>query len=259
MNDQFKPFDHVPPDTRRHRLMYMLRLATDLQVNTVHRDVLEFAGGAQGTILDIGAGASPYRHLFMRPGVQYVGIDTAEARQFGYDNPAAIQFDGEHLPFESGSVDGFICTEVLEHLPYPEGLVSEMHRVLRIGGRGLVTVPWSARFHYIPYDYQRLTPTALQRLFASFVSADIRARGTDVTVISAKILVLCSRLILSRTTGPLVVRGVLSLALFPIVAAALAIGHLSLRLGLGSADDPLGYSIWVSRGASATRGITARR
>ena len=76
-----------------------------------------------------------------------------------------VLFEGNKLPFENESFAAVFCTEVLKHLERPEGLIEEMHRVMRQDGRAFVTLPWSARFHYAPHDYGRYTPSKLRLMF----------------------------------------------------------------------------------------------
>jgi SAM-dependent methyltransferase len=47
----------------------------------------------------------------------------------------------ERLPLEDGTVQVAYCSEVVEHLPFPEQLLAEIHRVLRPGGYLLLTTP----------------------------------------------------------------------------------------------------------------------
>ena len=61
------------------------------------------------------------------------------------------------IPFPDGHFDALLCTEVLEHAVAPEALIAEMHRVLRPGGSLVLTVPFAARVHHIPYDFHRFT------------------------------------------------------------------------------------------------------
>jgi len=54
---------------------------------------------------------------------------------------ACLQSVGEHLPLVSRSFDCILLSEVIEHLEAPQISVREAARVLRTGGRLLVTTP----------------------------------------------------------------------------------------------------------------------
>lgn len=45
------------------------------------------------------------------------------------------------IPLADGTVDRVVCTEVLEHLVDPAGAVREIYRILKPGGRTVVSVP----------------------------------------------------------------------------------------------------------------------
>ena len=122
-----------------------------------------------------------------------------------------------------------------------------MHRVLKPGGRGMLTVPWSARYHYIPYDYHRFTPSRLERLFGGFARVRVEPRGTEITVIASKVIVAYVRLLERRPLPVRVARCLIAIVLAPVAAAAVVVGHLSLALSLGAADDPLGYTVWLEK------------
>jgi len=47
------------------------------------------------------------------------------------------------LPFEDNTIDEIICSHVLEHLVDPYRFISELHRILKKGGRIIVKVPSS--------------------------------------------------------------------------------------------------------------------
>jgi hypothetical protein len=40
---------------------------------------------------------------------------------------------------------------------------------------------------------------------------------------------------------------ILALIVFPFFVLSIFVGHLSLVFGLGSKDDPLGYTIWLKK------------
>ena len=218
----------------------------DLQILTIYRDLRRALPAFRGKVLDVGCGQSPYRFLLDPTQASYQGIDIADAAKFDYHNADIVPFNGQDIPFADGSFDAFLCTEVLEHVQGYQHLVDEMHRVSKPGARGVVTVPWSARYHYIPFDYFRYTPSALKVMFARFSEVDIRPRGTDVSAIAAKLVAMFFRNLLPGLSWKLVLLP-LWLALLPLLALSLVVAHLSLWLGFGSSDDPLGYTVMVRR------------
>ena len=52
-----------------------------------------------------------------------------------------VQADIESLPIISRSIDTVVCTETLEHLPQPEQAVREFARVLKPGGKLIISIP----------------------------------------------------------------------------------------------------------------------
>ena len=110
-------------------------------------------------ILDVGCGARPYESLFTRADSKYIGCDVPE-------NPLAdVHGLVDDLPVEDASFDLVLCTQVLEHVPDPAGAVRELRRVLRPGGRALVTTHGVAVFHPNPDDLWRWTHSGLEHLF----------------------------------------------------------------------------------------------
>src|SRR5262245_59433811 len=54
---------------------------------------------------------------------------------------AAVQGDGQRLPFPDATFDRIIAAEVMEHIPDDEAAAAELARVLKPGGTLAVTVP----------------------------------------------------------------------------------------------------------------------
>ncbi|MEK7642981.1 MAG: class I SAM-dependent methyltransferase [Patescibacteria group bacterium] len=95
---------------------------------------------AFGDCLEVGAGTGEIaRFLTARHRVVVTDISSKmveELKQkFDIDGVVA---DAEHLPFESGSFDTVIATEVIYYLDHPEKFIDEAYRVLRPGGRLLI-------------------------------------------------------------------------------------------------------------------------
>lgn len=247
--ETFRPRAHWAPDTPLKRLGCHLRMVVDLQTRSIHRDLRRQLAGCKGRLLDVGCGNSPFRHLLDPQTTTYQGLDVAVAAEFGYTNPDVLYYDGSAMPFPDASFDTVLCTEVLEHVPDPAVLINEILRVLKPGGHLVLTIPWSARFHYQPHDYHRYTPSMLTRLFADFAALSIRARGTDFSAIASKWVVACARHVLAlpptsfRRCCALPFRlGFLACAL-PALVPLLALGHAGVCWSLGSTADPLGYTL----------------
>ena len=166
------------------RLAASARRFLDVQAGSVWNDLRGELGSARGVVLDIGCGAQPLREL-LPPGVTYIGIDIAESQErFGYRTPDTRYFEGNVWPVEDASVDLAFATETLEHVDDPPQFLVGGLPVLRPGGRLVLTVPFSARYHFVPYDYWRYTPASLDMLLrgAGLTDVEVFARGNAVTV-----------------------------------------------------------------------------
>jgi SAM-dependent methyltransferase len=88
-------------------------------------------------VLDVGARDGGLK-AFLPPGVAYQGIEIAPE----FAAPDILIHDvSTGLPFDAESFDVLFCIEVMEHVPNPFGLMTEMHRVLRPSGALVLSVP----------------------------------------------------------------------------------------------------------------------
>uniref|UniRef100_Q02BA4 Methyltransferase type 11 n=1 Tax=Solibacter usitatus (strain Ellin6076) TaxID=234267 RepID=Q02BA4_SOLUE len=227
-----------------------IRRFLDLQSGSIWRDVSSELPHVRGRALDVGCGAQPFRSLFDQS-VQYVGIDTIYARMhFGYHLPDTVYYDGVAWPVDDGWADFILCTEALEHVYDTDHFLAEARRCLAAGGRVLITVPFSARWHYIPHDYWRFTPSSLKKVLteAGFSSVVVYARGNEITVACYKVMALIVPLLLPQGKGRVtaVMLRLIGIVLAPVVLMLAVCGNLSLR-GRGG-DDCLGYTVVAQGG-----------
>ena len=245
--ERWQPPAYLPPVTRSARAQAAVRRFFDLQAGTVWRDLAPRLAQVSGTILDVGCGAQPYRGL-MPSTVKYVGLDTADAASdFGYKIPDVLIIgeDGR-WPIANGGADCVLATETLEHVPRPAEFLAEAARCLAPGGRLILTVPFAARWHYIPHDYWRYTPSGLALLLrdAGFADVVVLGRGNERTVAIYKVLALLLGIAAPQpTTGRLRV-GAGGLLVAPAIVLLAVLGNLSLRSPAG--DDTLGYTVTAS-------------
>jgi SAM-dependent methyltransferase len=252
MKENFRPVSHNAPDTFFHILKFYGRLLLDFQTLTIFKHLKPRLSSFKGKVLDVGCGNSPFKFLFNSNETQYQGIDIANADSFDYKNPDIIVFDGENIPFPDSSFENLISTEVIEHIANPEKLISEMHRVLVKGGNCIVTLPWSARVHFAPYDFCRYTPYKLSQLFSGFNSINIIPRGTDINSSVSKMIVIFFGNLLTwefdlKSILLLPFKVFLLLFFIPIITFAVIFSHFSLLFNMGSDNDPLGYTIILKK------------
>lgn len=120
--------------------------------------------GPRDALLDLGCGARPHAALYAGRVRHVVGTDMPNTLH----GTGAIQVfsNAMVLPFASGSFDVVLCTEVMEHVPNPARLLSEVNRVLRPGGHLVLTTPFLVPIHEAPYDFFRYTRHGLAELVA---------------------------------------------------------------------------------------------
>jgi SAM-dependent methyltransferase len=238
------PLSHLLAATRRF---------FDIQAGSAWRDLRAVLPSVRGTVLDVGCGAQPFRSL-VNPGATYQGIDTDEAKaHFGYEMPNTTYFTGDVWPVAAASANVVLCTETLEHVLDTRPFLTEAARCLAPGGTLLLTVPFAARWHFIPYDYWRFTPSSLNQLLtaAGFHSIRVYARGNACTVACYKLMTLLLLLLMPQTASrfsSLLLRlaGLVFLPLFVLLAV---VANLSLH-GRGG-DDCLGYTVFAVRSSQA--------
>lgn len=122
-------------------------------------------------VLDYGCAEVPYRRLFP-PEIEYLTADLP-------GNPSAsieVAPDGR-LPIEDGSIDVVLSTQVLEHVEAPARYLSECERVLRPGGRLLLSTHGMMIYHPDPVDYWRWTCAGLRREVEAAGLSVVRFRG----------------------------------------------------------------------------------
>jgi ubiquinone/menaquinone biosynthesis C-methylase UbiE len=112
-------------------------------------------------ILDAGAGELLYKKYCSH--LQYVSQDFAKYDGTGdgsglqtsaWDQTKLdIISDITSIPEPDASFDAIMCIEVFEHLPDPVLAIEEFSRLLRDGGKLIITAPFCSLTHFAPYHF----------------------------------------------------------------------------------------------------------
>ena len=113
--------------------------------------------GPGDSLIDVGCGAGRHSFEAFRRGADVIAFDQdveelnnvdaiLQAMQQQGEAPAsakaeAVKGDALDLPYEDGTFDFVIASEILEHVPQDEQAIGELVRILKPGGRLAVTVP----------------------------------------------------------------------------------------------------------------------
>ena len=148
-------------------------------------------------VLDMGAGGGRHAFEVERRGAFAVAldIDLLELKDVaasgpsgptsGVSAPSCVNGSALELPFDDGSFDRIIASEVLEHIGDDRGALRELARVLRPGGTIAMTVPrwlpelvcWALADEY----HAPAVPGGHVRIYREGVLADrVRSAGLDV-------------------------------------------------------------------------------
>jgi len=138
--------------------------------------VFQNLDGVSGPILDIGCCSSQFPIALASRGFEVVGIDL---NPYPYRHPGfcAVRGDAMKFPFATGRFAAVLAVSVIEHIGIghygdpsaiegDQAVASEIARVLRPGGRVLITVPFGVAQ---TDDFQRVyDPPRLSELLTPF-------------------------------------------------------------------------------------------
>lgn len=139
------------------------RMIGDLVARFYDNNIRKYAGGS---LIDLGCGTVPLYETY-REFVDEITCVDWSSPEHGPDHLDRICNLADPLPFKDNQFQTIILSDVLEHLPEPQNVWSELARLLSPGGRLLMNTPFLHCLHEQPHDYYRFTSHALRRFAES--------------------------------------------------------------------------------------------
>lgn len=149
------------------------------------------------TILDVGAGEQQYKKYCLH--LEYIAQDVAEYN--GEGDSSGLQtgvWDTSRLDLvcdlydidEGVTYDNLMCTEVLEHVVDPVLALEKFSKLLKPGGRLILTAPFNSLTHFAPYHFatgfnQFFYRHHLERL--GFNLSQIHASGNYISYVNTEL------------------------------------------------------------------------
>ncbi|MFZ3148255.1 MAG: class I SAM-dependent methyltransferase [Methanothrix sp.] len=148
------PYDQTQRDLDRY-YAYGNDLKTRYQhrqrINNIENIINKLGICNTDRTLDVGCGRGFYLTLLAQKSQNVIGVEFSREGIDGCraiviekglkDRIQALRGDALNLPFQENTFDFILCTEVLEHLADPLKGALEIHRVLKLGGKALISMP----------------------------------------------------------------------------------------------------------------------
>jgi SAM-dependent methyltransferase len=176
----------------------------------------------KGRLLDFGCGSKPYRSLIAAD--EYIGLDIEQTGHSHKNEHIDVYYDGKNIPFSDNQFDVVFSSEVFEHIFNLDEILMEIHRVIKVGGYLVITLPFVWDEHEIPYDFARYTSYGISHLLErlGFRIVKLTKTGNYVEVLFQMLAAYINQSIL-----PVKVRKILApIFVAPIILVGIALSKI---------------------------------
>lgn len=105
-------------------------------------------------IADVGCGRAwlsklllDFERIVVSIDVSYANVSKA-LRKYPSENHFGVVADGYHLPFKDEIFDCVVASEVIEHLENPALFIAELFRIVKTGGKIILSTPYKEKIKY---------------------------------------------------------------------------------------------------------------
>ena len=147
IDPKYLAYQYADSEKLRIRIEAHERYSEDSQDDWYPKYVAQLEPVPGDTVLDVGCGFGAFHPALCAAGARVVALDywsgmAREARQRASQGGLAVEVvraDAQQLPLVDNSVDHALASHMLYHIPDRQGALEEIRRVVRPGGRVLLT------------------------------------------------------------------------------------------------------------------------
>ena len=184
-------------------------------------NIAELGKEISGRTLDVGCGTKPYENYFNS--TEYIGLEIETTPH--EEAQADVYYKGDKFPFDAKEFDSVVTNQVFEHVFIPDNFMKEINRVLKPGGKLLITVPFVWDEHEQPYDFARYSSFGLRSVLENHGFEVLLSKKSvpDIKVIFQ----LLNGYIYKKTVRSKILRQIATiLVMFPINVLALVVSKI---------------------------------
>lgn len=156
---------HYKTDAEKFDYFEEHRGATEHSERRVREYTAKFMPQPAKTILDIGCGSAWVAKAFLPQAKIVYSLDASEKnpsealKRYPSEHHYGVAGDAFALPFADNSFDAVIAAEIIEHVVDPASFVAEAVRVIKPGGRVIISTPYKEKLRYeLCIHCQQMTP-----------------------------------------------------------------------------------------------------
>ena len=141
----------------------------------------------EGLVVDFGCGDGYLSYLMSKKGLKVVSVDLALSRlkkkKASCTHENFLLSNIEKAGIKKDSADFLVCSEVLEHIPNYPNVIDEMFRILKSGGKAIITVPFkeNLKTFVCPHCHESFHPDGhLHRFDKINLAEKFRSAGFNI-------------------------------------------------------------------------------
>jgi ubiquinone/menaquinone biosynthesis C-methylase UbiE len=138
-----KSFDLIRKLNDAHAMVYDAILNLPFYDKHLNQIIKELDPRENGTYLDTGCGTGNLLKIAKDKRSSFIGVDFSKEmlERAKRKSRNLIMADLHHLPFKECCIDGVTNVNVLYQLKYPKRFLTEVHRILKPGGKIIISTP----------------------------------------------------------------------------------------------------------------------